>query len=180
MAERILDLGIGYGGEYLPLDTWQRIGFDVRDDRLGLIKNKFGIDSVVGDVGQFLPFCDNSFSKVQCFFPTDELLLKLTEDSGILWDEISRVLKPSRFAEIYFESNAGNKRKVIFGPEVIEVNPLRMIKIASQKGFRVKTAKLNDKDISKFMTSTLENILELEPQSVLWKIRAEKLSQKED
>jgi len=180
MVERVLDLGIGYGGEYLSLDTWQRVGFDVRDDRLGLVKNKFGIECVIGDASQFLPFCDNSFSKVQCFFPTDELLLGLTENSGRLWDEIYRVLKTSGFAEIYFESNAGKNRKIISGSEVLEINPFKMLEVAIQRGFEVKAARLNAKDINKLMTATIENILESEPQSDLWKMRAKKQNQKRD
>lgn len=98
MQERILDIGIGDGGNYITNDGNDvlRIGMDNYEYlcEIDNAKKKYRVPLVKGDVKDNLPFADQSFQKVDILFPLDDLLYNLCF-SEVLWHELGRVMDGS-------------------------------------------------------------------------------------
>lgn len=119
--ERILDLGIGSGGDYLFDDFWsgkQVIGSDIRANLCRRVKSAFEAESleVVQASGSHLPFAANSFDVIRMVLPERGLAVPgLTPNHFLLkasskykqwypqgfYPEWHRVLKPGGKLDIW-------------------------------------------------------------------------------
>jgi SAM-dependent methyltransferase len=109
----ILEIGCGHGSFLKSLDSgWTKVGIDLYGESDGEIR------IIKHDVGQPLPFPDNSFNVVNAGFIIEHLL-----DTDIFISESFRVLKPGG-AFIVSTMNMGSPRvwgRLLFGiqPDVM-------------------------------------------------------------
>lgn len=151
MIERkILDVGIGTGGEYIRKnhETTLRIGLDNSTDDLGICFRKYGIPVVRADAyvdeGKLLPFGDSSFDKIEVYFPLDELLHGLATSTA-LWSEFGRILKNDGSVSVIIDIPfigiqgycVGKERKLLPNPDS------EIIMRAEEAGFIVSLKELD-------------------------------------
>lgn len=102
MERKIVDLGIGRGGEYIRRDTCNRIGLDLRHINLQLCQRHYGILPLRADANTAFPFSASSIDGVDCFFPHHSLVFGLTQP--YIWHEIKRIMKPEGNVRLIFDS----------------------------------------------------------------------------
>lgn len=98
VSYKVLDIGIGFGGEYVKSDSPNviRIGIDVSSQWLSRAETNHPDLSLIQATGENLPLSDNSVDEIQMLFPYGNLLhnglqnWKLDES---WYKEFSRVLK---------------------------------------------------------------------------------------
>ena len=160
MKERILDLGIGEGGEYLLRDCPEtnRVGVDKNFNILAHLfpesyKEKVTL-LLVANAESNLPFADEVFDKVQISFPNDELLLGLCSSDFSLWAELNRVLKKDGSVDIYIDVPASDIRGVMVHGKAqrIEFPLSKIFSISESFGFRPISAKLSYENVQKLGT----------------------------
>jgi len=105
MRERVLDLGIGFGGDYLLNDPQGAFRVGMENDKRNLrnspeIKGG-GNHLLLGDASLDLPFQDQAFKRIQALFPKGKLLLGLCGYDGSLWPELDRVLRDEGEIEVF-------------------------------------------------------------------------------
>lgn len=105
MRERILDLGIGGGGNYLQRDPQGAMSVGMENDKRNLrnlpeIKGK-GTNLLLGDASLDLPFQNQAFKRIKALFPKGKLLLGLCGYDGSLWSELDRVLRNEGEIEVF-------------------------------------------------------------------------------
>jgi len=102
MERKIVDLGIGRGGEYIRQDRVHRIGLDLRHMNLQRCQMDYGILPLRADANMALPLSTSSVDGVDCFFPHHSLVLGLTQTN--IWYEIKRIIKPEGNVRLIFDS----------------------------------------------------------------------------
>jgi SAM-dependent methyltransferase len=147
MSERIrvLDIGIGRGGNYIRRDPESvlRVGLDFDPDgrMLEMLKDEYNIPLVSADASgekAFLTFLGNSFDHIDIFFPFNELLYGLCE-SDLIWEEIRRILKDSGDMTILCDTAClGTTGIEVRGKSVLMDYPERAIwQQAKKNGFSI-------------------------------------------
>jgi hypothetical protein len=72
--ERILDLGIGSGGEYINKNSARRVGIDLEKWKLQDLRTNYDSVLPVLSEAQRLPFKNNSFTGIETILPFGSLL----------------------------------------------------------------------------------------------------------
>ncbi len=134
-VKRIMDVGIGRGGIYLTQDCLgtRRIGVDKYVKDLTICREDYQLEvCAVGEdtlLNQGFPFLDESFARVEFYFPFDELLYGLGEPRTNFWSELARVLQPKGTVQIITEIpypkqvvKVGDKRLEMDKPELVIVD----------------------------------------------------------
>lgn len=95
MKERILDVGIGTGGQYLPYNSDNYWGVDINMGDLRFVKEKSSIP-VVRASGKGLSFKEKTFKTLVIYFPLGSLLKPGLESyiPVLPWAENKKELKP--------------------------------------------------------------------------------------
>lgn len=128
-GQRILDLGCGWGRVLKPVLDRKgcAVGLDLSMNMLGLAgkhlkKNGYSPELVRGD-GTALPFKDRSFDMVYSLL----VLQHLSKENGrIVFDEISRVLKPGGTAYIRVPGRFAPENLLFSFLQFISINLLRV------------------------------------------------------
>lgn len=134
-AVRILDLGVGKGGNYLRPERrgmTQFVGVDLFERGLKNARTDYRI-AVVRASAFKLPFANGSFDQVQMYYPHDSSLGGLSRADSGLWQELGRVLVPSGEVSVVFDVYPSGKRNILVNNRRIEINdPVSKISRAAE------------------------------------------------
>lgn len=159
MEERILDLGIGRGGNYLQKDPQGtfRVGMD--NDLRTLAKlfpdrDRERTHLLLGDTSVDLPFQDQTFERIQALFPKGELLFGLCSHGGSLWPELHRVLNDEGLIEIFTSVSAWRTTWTDRGDwfSVVPFPHWRIWWASRRSGFESKLEKISREEVKNLGT----------------------------
>ncbi|MBI3619980.1 hypothetical protein HY214_02440 [Candidatus Roizmanbacteria bacterium] len=157
---RVLDLGIGFGGNYINGDpsSTLRIGVDINPERLISCQQTYGTPPVVAnafiDGGiRSLPVGNESVNKVEILFPYDSLLLALATQQGF-WLELHRVLKRTGSVHLLLEDIDPPQSLLerLLSPDRLYGGPKKASLLAKNAGFSVKQRTLKLRQIEGYGT----------------------------
>lgn len=154
MGERVLDLGIGAGGDYILRDPQEtlRVGMD-NELRMftELFPDKYREKTflLVGDASVSLPFQDQSFERIQALFPKGELLLGLCSHGRSLWPEIDRVLSDKGEIEIFISVAAWGTTWIERGEwfSVVPFPHWRILLASRRSGFESELKRIDPEEV---------------------------------
>lgn len=186
MSERskVLDIGIGTGGEYIRQDSPNvfRIGLDIDPyGSLELLKERYGTTAIRADGSGDSPlsFSNKSFKQIDIVFPHDELLYGLCF-SNFLWKEMNRVLIKSGAITIVVDVPwVGMQGITVKGENKLIDTPQYYIDEKARKnGFKTKITKLAPGDTRRYGTSMANSISQWQeafPPTYVYSINARKI-----
>jgi len=160
MKERILDLGVGGGGDYLLRNEpgTLQVGMDIRLDKIKILQknHKREIMPLVATVENELPFQDGIYDRVRIMFPDGALLYGLCYSDISLWPELHRVLKEDGIVEMVVDVPFFGYREVVMNKKrVVQVyDPQVKIRTRCQEfGFSSSVQKLSRRTVKEFGTN---------------------------
>lgn len=145
--EKILDIGIGKGGDYMYRAKAIRIGLDIDVYALLLFQNNQSTALCQGDAEvsehKSLPFKSESFSHVDIILPHDYLLFALTQSDANLWNELHRVTNRKANVTVIVDVPLMGQQGIHVHkrPIIISMPQIRIVDSAIQASFKLSNMK---------------------------------------
>jgi len=177
-SKKILDIGIGKGGEYIKRDPKSvlRIGLDFRMSALSNKENDIPLVRADASGEVKLPFESNAFDHIDILFPQDELLIGLCK-SNFLWKQLRRLLKEKGDMTIITERPWAGQTLVIANKRytIIEEPQNKIMALGQENGFLIDKLILEEPEVREYGTHFAKLFADDEPGiTTVYKLQARK------